>query len=216
MITGQAKKKRMSLYSFTLLLLTLMMFAVTATTSFAIGNEIVTVNIPLKYVIKNAGKDSGKVKTTFTLEAKDDYTPMPEGANGRTKSVTMKGSGLTSFGDITYDVPDVYQYTVTKTTENVKNLKDFKEDRAKFTVDVCVLSDGTAHMIIKKVGEDGKSELIYDDSFERNAAKTGDEQNLFGYMSIFFAAMAALIVMLAIKERRDRNRRWQNEAERLR
>lgn len=215
MINGQVKKARTRLYSFMLLLLVIMMIAVTATTSFATSNEIVTVNIPLKYVIKNAEKDISKVKTTFTLEAKDDYTPMPQGAEGRTKSVTMKGSGLISFGDITYDVPDVYQYTVTKTTENVKNLKDFKEDHAKFTVDVCVLSDGTAHMIIKKVGVDGKSELVYDDSFERNAIKTGDEQNLFGYMNMFLLAIAALIVMLVFKERKNRTRGWENESDRL-
>lgn len=207
----QLKRNSKGMHKLLLLLVALTMVLSSSTMCFAMNS--VTVDIPLKYVIKNASKNNKSVTTSFTLEALEDGIPMPAGSVGNTKTITMKGSGITKFGNIVYTVPDVYKYKITRKTSN-GNTKYLKEDKTAFNVDVCVLSDETAHLIIKKVGEDGKSELVFEDSFN-NQTKTGDSQNLLVYINVFLSALVALIFLLAIKERSIRNSRWIDESDKL-
>lgn len=184
-------------------IMALTMFFSTAT-CFAM-NEV-TVDIPLKYTIKNGTGRS--ISTSFTLEAKDENTPMPADATGLTKTIVMKKPGKACFGKISYTVPDVYKYTITR---KVNKIKDLKEDASKFEVEVCVLSDETAHLIVKKTGEKGKSELIYNDIYEpKKSANTGDFQNIYLYLGIFLIAFVSLFCIA-----KKRHNRWENESERL-
>lgn len=177
--------------------------------SYAGGNIPVTVDIPLQYVINNqddmqkAGKN---VTVTFTLTAADETTPMPGAKMGGSKSITLTSAGKTSFGPITYERPDVYEYTVVRTTD--KEVNGLKIDKTEFKVSVCALSDGNGSIIIKRVGGDGKAELVYADTFKSDSVRTGDETSMVHYINIIFVAMLLLMFVWNAEERR----KWEKES----
>lgn len=142
-------------------------------------NQPVTVDIPLEYVISNEAKMKKNVKCTFTLKAASEETPMPDGKYGGQKEVVMTKSGKTHFGKIKYTTPDVYAYTVVR--KNITTVDGLKEDNAEFNVFVCALNNGEGSIIIKRAGDNGKSELIYADTFKSKSQN--QKKSIIGVMT---------------------------------
>lgn len=155
--------------------------------AYAVGNNAgmlskqqpVTVNIPLKHIIK--GYADKKTIFTFTLTADKKTNPMPEGSNGGIKSVSIKGNtGFVDFGDITYTTPGEYYYTITRT---ITKEKDLKQDNAVYKVRVIATNRGTGSLVIQKKGQDGKAGgIVYTDKFtgsnnSANNKKTTNDDN---------------------------------------
>ena len=163
---------------------------------FAGENVPVVTDIRVTYIVdgnvRTAGGDS------FTLAADDPFSPMPEGSIGGKKTMTIRDEGSYSFGDIRYERPDVYWYTVTRdVTKKNGVVKDGSVYRAK----VIALNDGHGYVLIYKEGSDEKQELVY---MDRVAPATGDDNHIVIYAGMAAAAAAALTVfaMAAVRKRK--------------
>lgn len=112
----------------------------------------------LPNIIKKVeGEDIPKTEFTFALEGKYAY-PMPEGAVGRTLTVSRVGKGTVSLGTLTFTLPGTYTYTLYEVSDG-----DFSwtYDEAVYTL--------TFEVSAKK----GK--LICEDLTIRKDEKTADE-----------------------------------------
>lgn len=161
--------------------------------AFAGENIPVTIDITVTYIVdgnvKTAGGDS------FILEPDDPASPMPEGTEGGKKRITITDEGSFSFGEIRYERPDVYWYTVTRDLTDRKGvIKDNPVYRAK----VIALNDGHGYVLVYRKGSDEKEELVYKD---RVAPATGDGNPLIIYLGILAAAAATLAVFAALAVR---------------
>lgn len=161
--------------------------------AFAGENIPVTIDITVTYIVdgnvKTAGGDS------FILEPDDPASPMPEGTEGGKKRITITDEGSFGFGEIRYERPDVYWYTVTRDLTDRKGvIKDNPVYRAK----VIALNDGHGYVLVYRKGSDEKEELIYKD---RVAPATGDGNPLIIYLGILAAAAATLAVFAALAVR---------------
>ncbi|MBQ9015001.1 MAG: hypothetical protein IJ109_02675 [Firmicutes bacterium] len=135
---------------------------------------------------------------TFVLEAGSEATPMPEGAGNGIRKITVDTAGEASFGTITYERPDVYEYTVKRAR---KDAEDIAKDYQVYRVKVIALNSGEVRQIITKAGGTRKSELVYTDSVAIPvSAATGDAFSpiLFGMLC---AGSLAVILFLLVRRR---------------
>lgn len=163
------------------------------------------VNIPVVHTItgdRYAGDDTFE----FLLTAQDDKCPMPEGSSGRVKSVRVKGSENPDFGDISFEYPDEYRYTVSRQEGKYENLDIGNEE---YSVLIIKFNDGTTQMVL----QDGRGEKVetitYTDQYKapsepavkHKSPKTGDEElrrSIMLYAGISLTAAAGLILILAV------------------
>ena len=125
-------------------------------------------------------------------------SPMPEETeNGVKKAITQPG-GSFSFGEIIFEKPGSYEYTVCREERSIKNAA---ADNSVFRVRVDVFSDGTYTLIYQREGSEGKpDEIIYSDTFtpdhtiDRTKVKTGDSLSLNKYILSFASALIILIL----------------------
>ena len=163
---------------------------------FAGENVPVTTDISITYIVDGNVKTAGGDR--FTLTADDPQAPMPEGSADGKKTITIRDEGSFSFGEIYYERPEVYWYTITRdVTEKKGVVKDDSVYRAK----VIALNDGHGYVLVYKDGGDEKHELIYKD---RVAPATGDNSRLQICSGIAAAAAAALAIMSAAAGKRRR------------
>lgn len=156
---------------------------------FASENIPVVTDIKVTYIVDGNVKTAGGDR--FTLTADDPQSPMPEGSTGGEKTITIRDEGSFSFGDICYERPDIYWYTITRDVAEKKGvIKDDTVYRAK----VIALNDGHGYVLVYKDGSDKKHELIYTD---RVAPETGD-MNTLAFTAAMFALAAAAFVLTAV------------------
>ena len=138
--------------------------------AFAVEAPPMTACISVTYTIKGDAQKAGPA--SFVLRAKDAMTPMPEGAEGGEKEIRMKEPGTMSFGEITYAAPDIYHYQVMRNNEpdHVTTV-----DGSAFDVEVIALGDGQTCQIIRKGGEQAKSELHFVDHINEVRAEGEQE-----------------------------------------
>lgn len=171
---------------------------------FAGENVPVTIDIKVTYIVDGNAKTAGGDR--FTLTADDPLSPMPEGSDGREKTITIRDEGSFSFGDIRYERPGVHWYTITReTTEKKGVVKDDPVYRAK----VIALNDGHGYVLVYENGSDEKHDLVY---MDRVAPATGDDNRLKIYSGMALAAAAALAAYAAAAVR-NRKREVQSETE---
>jgi len=92
----------------------------------------------------------------FTLTARDN-APMPSGSSNGIKTVTLRGEGEISFGDITYTQPGTYVYTV---AELAVGEKGYTYDNSVYTLTVVITGAyGTMTVQSKRLEKDG---VLYD------------------------------------------------------
>ena len=201
-MNNQTKRK----LSVTGVLLTAFMFvmALLPAPVLAEGNVPVTVDIKVTYKVEgNTGAAGGG---RFTLTADDAVAPMPEGSAGGKRTITIPDEGSYSFGDIRFERPEVFWYTITREASDKKGVvKDTSIYRAK----VIALNDGHGYVLVYKNGSDEKHELVYTD---RVTPATGDNNMIIIYSGVAAVAAAAL-VLFAAAVRRNRKEEVQSETE---
>ena len=162
----------------------------------AAGLPTVTVTIPVEHLTRG---DELNRAATFVLAARDEGTPMPEGSVDGRKAVTVFGGGTADFGEIRYDYPDVYYYTVSREPAGMAGLT---EDDAVYEIMVAAFNDGSAKLVIQEEGADGKAErIVYEDVYhapaaERQIPATGDGTGFPWRYAVLFALAAAMLVVL--------------------
>lgn len=100
--------------------------------SASITRSGITFIITNKYVVPTIGTnlsvqkritgDKPNTDSTFTFifSAKDVSSPMPEGSSGTAKEITITGAGSKEIGEITFEKPGTYVYTVSEKNAGVE------------------------------------------------------------------------------------------------
>lgn len=162
--------------------------------AFAGSNVPVSVDIAITYIVDGNVKTAGGDK--FTLTADDPGAPMPEGTVDGKKTITVRDEGSYGFGDMYFEKPGVFWYTISREVSEKKGVvKDSPVYRAK----VIALNDGHGYVLVYKDGSDEKHEPVYKD---RVAPATGDDNAIMIYSVIAAAAAAALAVFAAAGRRK--------------
>lgn len=133
---------------------------------------------------------------TFVLTADDKSYPMPEGSSGGVKEVTISSNEDFSFGHIYFSKPGIYSYTISRTTNESK---DLKEDNSVYHVKIAAFNDGTTVIVMQKDGMKEKPDkIVYKDTYvsaSNKSAKTGDDAKLLLPCAALFGSALLLIVM---------------------
>ena len=198
------KKKRKPLVTGVLLTAFMLITTLLPVPVFAEGNIPVTVDIKVTYEVEgNAGAAGGD---RFTLTADDYSAPMPEGTSGGKRTITIRDEGSYSFGDIRFERPEVFWYTIAREASDKKGvIKDTSVYRAK----VIALNDGHGYVLVYKNGSSEKQELVY---MDRVTPATGDNNRIIFYSGVTTAA-AVLFVLFAAAVRKSRKKEVQSETE---
>jgi hypothetical protein len=177
------------------------------------------------------GEDyDGTDRFAFILTADNANNPMPEGSKDGQKTVYVTGAEKTvvDFGDITYEYPDAYYYTLTRRTENPT--KGLTIDNRKFKILVAKYNDSTYQMLWQDESTGDKTdEIAFEDTFKvpppeepskepeqveqapetkkkpsakSSAGNTGDYARI-GLIIVVLVAAAAGLIVLALRRRRD-------------
>ena len=153
-----------------------------------------TVNIPVKHTI-TGDKYTGNDNFIFVLTAEDEKNPMPAGASGNTCKVTVTGDEDPDFGDITFEYPDEYFYTITR--EKTSH-EDIETDDSKYSVLIVKYNDGKTQMVMWDADGDKTEDIEFIDIYEKpdkaKSPKTGDETPLLMTAGLF----AASVILLAL------------------
>ena len=152
-----------------------LVFAAENNLVYAAGNNLVyaaknipaCVEIPLKYAA-----EGDEVAREFVLKAEDPANPMPEGSVNGEHRIVLNVSTETSLGTITYYRPGEYNYTVRSDA-----------DPSVYRLQVIATNEGQGSLIIRKTGEEGKTELtfrsMYGGSGEDNGgSEDGEDQSV--------------------------------------
>ena len=160
-------------------------------TAFARENIPVSIDIPLTYIV--SGNDRTAGGDTVTLTPDDPAAPMPPESEGGKKTITLKKEGTYSFGEIYYDRPEIWWYTVTR---DVREKKGVKKDDTVYRVKVIALNDGHGYVLVYRDGSDKKQELVYRDKV---APATGDRSEILTYAAMLACAVCALLVLVVVR-----------------
>ncbi|MBR4091433.1 MAG: hypothetical protein IKK28_11260, partial [Mogibacterium sp.] len=98
----------------------LMLILAAPATAFARENIPVSIDIPVTYIVSGNDKTAGG--DTFTLTPDDPAAPMPPDSEGGKKSIKISGEGTYSFGEIYYDRPEIWWYTITRDVTEKKGV----------------------------------------------------------------------------------------------
>lgn len=130
---------------------------------------------------------------------------MPEGSSGGVKEVTISSNEDFSFGHIYFSKPGVYCYTITRITNESK---DIKEDGSVYHAKIAAFNDGTTVIVLQKEGMQEKPDkIIYKDTYtaktgdKGKSAKTGDDVKLLLPFVALFGSALILIVLFTRKKR---------------
>ena len=173
----------------------LMLILAAPATAFARENIPVSIDIPVTYIVR--GNDRMAGGDTFTLTPDDPAAPMPPESEGGKKSIKISGEGTYSFGEIYYDRPEIWWYTITR---DVKEKKGVTKDDSVYRAKVIALNDGHGYVLVYREGSDEKQELVYKD---RVAPDTGDSAEFVAYAVVLAAAACALAVLAAVRRNRS-------------
>ena len=142
----------------------------------------------------------GKTKSFEFVLASVDGAPMPEGAADGRKAVNVTPDSKTAkFGEISYDAPGTYEYTITETKGDVANIT-YDTTPHKVVVTVADNGDGT---LSATAAYDGKGSLTIKNTYVeggKRSPKTGD--NLLVVAGVIAAVTLASLGLLAYAKRR--------------
>lgn len=173
----------------------LMLILAAPATAFARENIPVSIDIPVTYIVSGNDKTAGG--DTFTLTPDDPAAPMPPESEGGKKSIKISGEGTYSFGEIYYDRPEIWWYTITR---DVKEKKGVTKDDSVYRAKVIALNDGHGYVLVYREGSDEKQELVYKD---RVAPDTGDSAEFVAYAVVLAAAACSIAVLAAVRRSRS-------------
>ena len=161
-------------------------------------------NIPVRHSI--AGDEyKGNDSFEFILAAADDNCPMPEGSENRIKRVTVRGDEDPDFGDIVFEYPDAYYYSVSRCGSDYDNLE---QDTEMYKLMIIKFNDRTVQMVAWNSSGEKVSEITYIDEYTapRNSSpKTGDDNSraaIIAWAGVLSLSLAALITAVFLRCRR--------------
>ncbi len=149
-----------------------------------------------KQVKGNAPYD---VVFTFTLTAKSDDCPMPEGSFNGKKELRIIGPGEGEFGLITFTQPGTYEYTV---TEKNNHSRGYVYDESVYTIRYEITEvDGQLVMertFLKNGGivEDINSAVFVNEYTGKSRPKTGDDRNLGLWLGVGGGSLCVLLAVV--------------------
>lgn len=126
-------------------------------------------NIPVKHEIKG-DRFSGDFRSIFMLTAESWDCPMPDDADGMTKTVTVQGGGDPDFGSILFCDPGAYYYRITRTGDAPDGVEASYET---YRFMVALLSDGTSEMIIWDEAGFKTDRMVYTDYYHDPHGESG-------------------------------------------
>ena len=176
-----------------MLMLYMLIWAAFPVMAFARENVPVTIDIPLTYIVSGNDREAGG--DIITLTPDDPAAPMPADSSDGKKTIKINREGTYSFGQIYYDRPEIWWYTITR---EVTPKKGVTKDDTVYKAKVIALNDGQGYVLVFREGSDEKQELVYKD---RVAPDTGDTTNIVTYAVIMAAAACAMIIFAVIKRK---------------
>ena len=114
--------------------------------------------------------DLNNVSVTFVLAAKNANNPMPAGSKNGVKEISVKVNSPFAFNAINFPEAGTYEYVLSR---KVVPSDTLKQDSGVYNINVAVFRDGTAAMVIKKEGVEGKLDKIeYNDTHQEKQKRT--------------------------------------------
>lgn len=147
----------------------------------------------------------------FTLTAADATTPMPDGKTGGSVTASREGAGTASFGQIEFDRPGTYSYTVSE----VQGTADgYGYDTTSYTMAVVVEAGENGVLTISSsyVGPSGPTDaMVFTNRYTAprllGFLPTTGDATFWTLTALLGLAMAgAIIVVIALLYRRRRNK----------
>ncbi len=108
-----------------------------------------TASITAKKTLEGRALKDGEF--SFKLTAKDN-APMPEGAENGSKTVANNDKGAIDFGEITYNTPGTYEYTISEIKGDVSGVT-YDSNIKNVTVTVADKGDGTMTANVAGAGD---------------------------------------------------------------
>ena len=171
----------------------------------------ITFSITNKYVVpitgsslpvqkKITGSSPASASTfTFTMSASDESCPMPEGTTGAVKEISIVGAGSAEFGEITFEYPGTYVYTI---SEKNSGTHGYTYDTTVYTVTFEVVQeDGelSYSRTIKDNGGNVCSAIEFTNSYKPPLPQTGV---VWWPVPILLFAGCAFLMIGVIRRRR--------------
>lgn len=162
------------------------------------NNMPVTSEISLRHIVAGGPAKAGTA--TFILTAKTEKAPMPAGSRDGTKMIEQNGTGIETFGTITYTRPDIYEYTVRRQKRETANAE---ESCDRYRVRVIVLNSGEVKQVVTKEDSGKKAELNFADiAMQGTPVDTGDEFTPLIAGLLIAAALTAVLSLLTSRRRK--------------
>lgn len=130
--------------------------------------EGITFTITNKYIVPLAVDDPPVVKKVigdtpkspdtfiFVFQSNKDTNPMPEGSTGKTKEITITGSGYKEIGEITFTEPGVYSYTI---YEKDSGATGYTYDKTVYTITYTITEKDGELLVNRKITESNGKEV---------------------------------------------------------
>ncbi|MBQ5950990.1 MAG: hypothetical protein IJL66_02425 [Lachnospiraceae bacterium] len=155
-----------------------------------------------------SGDDPGRKDTfVFSMIPEREGDPLPEGAAGGRKDVTIRGEGEAEFGEITFSEPGVYRYRV---AERDGGIAGYTYDRTEYTV-VYTVTEGSGgvltcdRVIVKNL--ETVNACVFTNEYRDpgkgvTPPRTGDSSHVLLY-AFLTGLCAAVILLLLVRRRRE-------------
>ena len=144
----------------------------------------------------------------FTLKAEKDGNPMPEGASGNTKTVTVTGEGKADFGTLVFKQEGTYEYRI---YEESGSLAGYSYDKSVYTLKYVVTKNGDAMEAERTVMKDGKktdvSVFTFTNTYSKKDPKKGAQTMDEGVTKYIVLLGGSLLAVCGILFVRYRNRK---------
>lgn len=194
---------RKSLGSGRIILMTVILFMICAGGQAVFAETLADYEIPVTCRISENIPVDLDMDFTYSLQADSDDCPMPEGTKDGVKTVHMTDSGDVKFGEIRFDRPDVFHYTLKETT---KEKGFFRRDKTEYHAALMADTDGKVKMVVNNDNGKKAEKIEFANSYNRKKApaaeavdspKTGD-----GETPELFAALICICLALIIMIKR--------------
>lgn len=163
--------------------------------------ESITVSIPVTLQID--GTISSSEKFTFELKSIDN-APLPENT-----IVEIEKNGTVSFGDITYDIPGIYDYQVMQKSGSTKNIK---YDNTTYYVTVSVVNGDNGELeSVVAVHTDAekkskKADIVFKNVIEKIPSKSTSVNTSDSYQPLLWAGVIVValdVVVFVVTKRKQ-------------
>ncbi len=182
---------------------------------------------PVEKVVKGDTPDTPG-NFTFILKAEEAENPMPEGSDGDTKEMSVKGAGSVEFGDITFTKTGTYVYKISEKDNKEAN---YTYDKTEYTVTYVVTDNDGQLEVVRTIEADGKEseKAVFTNEYKKpvvpsknedtkkgnggvagvvkkaiKTVRTGDVSNpIFWGMIAVLSVMGAVVVFLSRRRRRN-------------